>query len=137
VNRIREYFEFEVRFVGAGYLLLWPVLAHDNAFALLNMPIFCGEDAVVPSAPLCDVLPVLQLPPGLHLIGLVSAGYVVFTFALRLPRLLRRFRREPADVDAAQPPALPPAAAQLRREELLTLGPVRPRKTFGLRGAEP
>ena len=141
MNRIKEYFEFEARFLGLGYMLLWPVIAHDNSIVTLNTPIFCGENAYLPFAPLCHLSHAVHLSPGLHLIGLMSASYVVGSLALRR---LRRWRRVPAANDVAMSVSasridamLPPAPRPTRAKPLCPLRPVRPRKTFGLRGTEP
>jgi hypothetical protein len=36
MNRVKDYVQFAVRFVGLGYLALWPVTAHDNGIAALG-----------------------------------------------------------------------------------------------------
>ncbi|MDO8878702.1 MAG: hypothetical protein Q8M24_17485 [Pseudolabrys sp.] len=102
MNRVREYIKFAVCFSGLGYIVLWPLTAHDA----------------------------LHLSPGLHLAGMTSSAWVLFTLVLR--PLRRRFRGR-----AVKP--IPSPLARLRLGKKRAPPPprryVQPRSHFGLRNA--
>lgn len=109
MNRVGEYIRFAVGFSGLGYLVLWPLTAHD----------------------------VLHLSPGLHLAGMMSSACVVIGLALR--PLRRRLRPKPSAAPMVTPVQLarlrlvarilPPAPPPPPRRY------VQPRSHFGLRNA--
>ena len=148
MNRVIEYIRFAVWFVGLGYIVMWPLTAHDNALVQLEASLVCGRTFGLKDL-MCDPHAVLHLSPGLHLIGLLAAIGVV----LRL--LLRRFLRAPLPATGESPsPALAVRmAATLERsfgrpsghafgpafgqKPLPPLRTVKPRAHFGLRDAPP
>ena len=135
MNLVRDYVGFAVRFVGAGYMALWPLTAPGDGFLLPDLSLLCGG-ALVPADVLCRWSPALHLSPGLHIAGTLSAAFVLMLLTLRLLRLLRRVRRnEPPDIG----PAKPDIAARLKLKRRPPAPPPRryvPRRSqFGLRGA--
>jgi hypothetical protein len=132
MNRVHDYIGFAVRFLGIGYMALWPLTAADGGFSALDMSFLCVRPSALDA--LCQLNPALQLPPGLHLIGTSSAACVLGALALRP---LRRWRRNRAAAANMPGPAIvarlklvrrPPPAPPPRRY-------VPPRSQFGLRGA--
>jgi hypothetical protein len=129
-NRVGDYCAFAVRFVGLGYLVLWP-LASPDPFGLAR---FCRSDAPYL---LCHWPHLLDLTPGLHLIGIFCAGALGVQLLLRGLARWRRTRAQRAQaamaLDARVPAALlrrprrPPFQAPLPR--------IKSRSQFGLRAA--
>lgn len=135
MNRVMDYIRFAVSFMGLGYIVLWPLVAHDNAITPFEGSLVCGDRSYWVLAAICDPAPILRLSPGLHLIGMFSAIYVLLQFLLRR---FRRMRRVPAVELAA-----PTAEARMqdvivrpsgRKPAVRSLRTVRPRAHFGLRG---
>lgn len=111
MNRCKDYVAFIVSFAGIGYLALWP----------LNMNGAGGSG--FGSA--------WNLPPALHVIGLVSAAFVLLRGIALLVRRQRR-RRAAKAVPAARlavVPARPP-----RWQAPPSTRVVKARAQFGLRG---
>jgi len=132
MNRVHDYIGFAVRFLGIGYMALWPLTAADGGFTAFDMSFLCVGSSALDA--LCRLNPALQLSPGLHLIGTSSAAYVLGALALRP---LRRWRRSRA---AAANMAGPDILARLKLVRRPRPGPaprryVPPRSQFGLRGA--
>ncbi len=48
MNRVKEYMQFAVWFVGLGYMALWPLTAHDNGIATLGAALICGSHSLGP-----------------------------------------------------------------------------------------
>jgi len=127
-NRVGDYCAFAVRFVGLGYLVLWP-LASPDPFGLAR---FCRSDAPYL---LCRWPHPIELTPGLHLIGVFWAGALGIHLLLRGLARWRRVQAQRAQAammfDARVPAALlrrpqrPPFQAPLPK--------VKPRSQFGLR----
>ena len=127
MNLVRDYIGFAVRFVGLGYMALWPLTAAGEGVADVDLSFLCGGIL----AP-CRWSPALHLSPGLHIAGTLSAAFVLGVLALRLLRRVRR--KQPPDAVYAKPdiagrlklkrrpPAPPPRRYVPRRSE------------FGLRG---
>lgn len=135
MNRVHDYIGFAVRFLGFGYMALWPLTAADGGLAALDLSSLCVRPLALVGT-LCHLSPALHLSPGLHLIGTISAGSVLTGLALRPWRRWRRKRDSAADIarldiearlkPVRRPPPPPPPPP--RRY-------VRPRSQFGLRGA--
>ena len=151
MNRVKDYVQFAVWFVGLGYMVLWPLTAHDNGISMLGAAFGAADVCGIPAVPMidviCDPLPMLRLSPGLQFIGAMSAVYVIARLLLRQWHHVRQQRlaptgaadglghpleRNPVSDDCADrvrtmfrrlnvPPPPPPRA-------------VRPRRQFGLRG---
>lgn len=103
--RVWDYFNFAVWFAGLGYLVLW----------------------------LSGTLDHLALPPGLHLIGVVSALFV----PVRATFCMISRRRAAAACMPKIHPRSPHAVLRQVRPKARTLAPlptVKPRNHFGLRG---
>jgi hypothetical protein len=129
-NRVGDYCAFAVRFVGLGYLVLWP-LASPDPFGLAR---FCR-----PGAPhlLCRWPHLLDLTPGLHLIGISCAGALGIHLLLRAAARWRRARAQRAQAGVALNARVP--AALSRRPQRppfqAPLPKIKPRSHFGLRAA--
>lgn len=138
MNRCKDHLCFAVRFVGLGYVVLWPLTASGYDGKLFGASILCGDDGALTLGmlgPLCHSAHPLTLSPALHIMGFVAALVVG---ARLLRRLLRRFRRARAApipttaIDSSRValrPARPSAPLRLPR-------PVSPRSQFGLRGTK-
>jgi hypothetical protein len=132
MNRVKDYIRFAVCFAGLGYIVLWPLTAHDGSIAAFEASLICGGRFF--AGTICRLPQPMTLPPGLHLIGLLSAVAVVARYVWRRFSGVRRLRRvRPGDVAAA--------VWRLRmvtRARSLTAMPrrcaVKPRRQFGLRG---
>jgi hypothetical protein len=126
-NRVVDYCAFAVRFIGLGYLVLWPFSTPDP-FGLAR---FCRPDT--PLQRFFYHWPQLvTLTPGLHLIGILCASYL----AIRL--LFRRRARALHANGALTPSVNDPAtlAGTPQRAPLVKPRPkVKPRSEFGLRGS--
>ena len=135
--RVRDYVQFAVWFTGLGYIVLWPLTAHDNDIARLGAYLICSDEPLGPVKLVCNPPHALHLSPGLHLLGLMSAICVLFRLLLRQVRGLRRahgpFGAETATPAIASriPAVLPRPARPAPRERTCPLRPVRPRKNFG------
>lgn len=153
MNRVKDYTQFVIGFVGIGYMVLWPLTAHDNGVVAFGTALVCRGRAAGWIAMACDQSHGLRLSPGLHVLGLASAACVMI-------RLVSRQWRRRRDAAAAAPhdpsqagQTTPPCAACA---DAMTRGPVdrvaaalrrsitpprpspravRPRRDFGLRGA--
>ena len=129
-NRVGDYCAFAVRFVGLGYLVLWP-LASPDPFGLAR---FCRSDAPYL---LCHWPHPIELTPGLHLIGVFCAGAIGIHLLLRGLARLRRAQAQRAQAAMALDARVP--AALLRRPQRpqfqAPLPRVKPRSQFGLRAA--
>jgi hypothetical protein len=146
MNRVKDYLQFTVWFVGLGYLALWPLTAHDNGMAAFGAAFICGGHSLINM--ICDPAHALRLSPGLHLIGTMSAACVIVRLLLRQWCHWRWQRCAPtgAAADEGNPAERNPAtglranrwSAKLGRPSAppsLPLRAVRPRTHFGLRGA--
>ncbi|MEJ2435773.1 MAG: hypothetical protein P8Y53_22510 [Pseudolabrys sp.] len=130
-NRVIDYCGFAVRFVGLGYVVVWP-LSTPDPFALAR---FCRPRAA-PWQWLCHWPQLVHLTPGLHLLGLVCAGALAAHLALRQAARWRRaqvLRASTARALAMDPP--PVAEARPPRHSAFAKPPpkVAPRSQFGLR----
>ena len=140
MNRVHDYLQFTAGFVGLGYIVLWPLTAHDNGIAGFDLSVICGRSFVLVNL-ICDPPYELRLSPGLHLLGLMSAVFFILFILRLLLRQLRRLRfTPPADEIASNVTAralMMGIQAALRRPFAQTLPPpraVKPRTHFGLRG---
>lgn len=122
MNRIKDYSGFAAWFLGLGYLVLWPITADEFGGVSFSASILCREGAAEWLRLLCNCTPALRLPPGLHLLGFMSALYVA---ARVLADAVRRSRHASLSVTSA---ALHTDAPPLRY--------VKPRTQFGLRGVQ-
>ncbi len=136
MSRIRDYSAFAIWFAGLGYMALWPISSLDAEGRPFGAALFCPDRASGTLNLLCSSAHPLQLPPGLHALGCVSALFVAVRL---LSRALRRSRR-PANslaIDlSTQLARLPQTAPPPRRRKPAPRPrPVKPRAQFGLRGA--
>jgi hypothetical protein len=136
MNRIKDYACFSGWFAGLGYIVLWPVTARDLGGQPFGGSIFCYDGGPGLTNYLCDSTHLLQLPPGLHALGFLSAAFVTTRLLVhsfkRVRRVAGRGKTEaaPASVSSAtvalrrlhRPPPPPPRRL------------VKPRTHFGLRG---
>jgi hypothetical protein len=136
MNRARDYINFAVKFVGLGYIVLWPVSVIGTSGNVFGAAVLCGGRLGAAMDHLCQLPHLLRLNPGLHIVGAVSAALAV----LHLAAAAVRSRRPPGDPGAAAKPAGSVAAVKPKtpRFRFRPLPPPRklgrPRKEFGLRG---
>lgn len=129
-NRVVDYGAFAVRFVGFGYLALWPLSTPDR-FGLGRL---CRPDA--PGWRLfCHWPQLIHLTPGLHLIGVFCAGALAVHLTLRLAARFRRARAKRADAARAANVGVPQALARTPQRSVFAapLPKIKPRSAFGLR----
>ncbi len=128
MNRIKDYVGFVGWFAGLGYIVLWPVTSPDLGGKPFGATIFCRDGSAGLADFLCNSAHPLQLPPGLHVLGFLSA---VFVTTRLLVYAIRRSRRTAGTIS---PMARIPAALAPMRKPAPQRPPVKPRTHFGLRG---
>jgi len=128
-NRVVDYCGFAVRFIGLGYLVLWP-LARPDPLGLAGL---CRSGALWRAARfLCHWPQFVTLTPGLHLLGILCVGWLAIWI---LWRQGVRFRRaHAARADAALALSTRIAVVPGRPAFVAPLPKVKPRSQFGLRG---
>jgi len=126
-NRVVDYCWFAVRFIGLGYLAVWP-FATANPLGLTRL---CRPEAL-PWRLLCHWPQLVHLTPGLHLIGLLCAGLLAGHLALRLAARIKRARAARANAERALTLRVPAALTRTPPFEA-PLPKVKPRSEFGLR----
>ena len=129
MNRIKDYVRFVIWFAGLGYIVLWPVTSPDLSGKPFGASIFCRDGAPGLTDFLCNSAHPLQLPPGLHAIGFLSA---VFVTTRLLVHAIRRARRAAGSNAVGIPAAIAPPPPP--RKPAPPRRPVKPRTHFGLRG---
>lgn len=131
-NRVGDYCAFAVRFVGLGYIVLWP-LAVSDPFGLAR---FCRRDGSLWQV-FCHWPHLLSFTPGLHLIGVFCAGALGIHLALRRLTCWRQTRLSRASAVAAPNARVAAALARAAQPPLFRapLPTVKPRSHFGLRQA--
>jgi len=131
MNRVHDYIGFAVRFLGLGYMALWPLTAADGGFAAFDLSFLCVRASALDA--LCQLSPALHLSPGLHLIGASSAACVLGALAVRP---LRRWRRKGASAASIAGPDIVARLKLVRRPPPPPPRRYVPRRSqFGLRGA--
>ena len=136
MNRIKDYAGFAGWFAGLGYIVLWPITTRDLGGPSFGASIFCYDGGPGITNYLCNSAHSLQLPPGLHMLGFVSAAFVTTRL---LAHSIKRVRRVAKRGKAEAPPATANSATvALRRLRKPPQPPprraVKPRTHFGLRG---
>jgi len=129
MNRIRDYLGFVGWFAGLGYIVLWPVTAADLSGKPFGASLFCRDGLPGVLDLLCNSAHFLQLPPGLHALGFLSAVFVTIRLLLHA---FRRTRRAAAATSATAP--ITAAFAPPVRKSPPLRSAVKPRTHFGLRG---
>jgi hypothetical protein len=125
MNRVKDYCQFAVCFVGLGYIAFWPLIAHDGGGATLEAALICGGHSAGLVDRICRPPYAMALSPGLHLVGFLSAAGVVLRCLLCR---LRRPRRAGSGIAAR------PASRPCSRLMTPPPRPIKPRRQFGLRG---
>jgi hypothetical protein len=136
MNRIKDYAGFAGWFAGLGYIVLWPVTAADLGGKPFGASIFCRDGAPGLTDFLCNSSHPLQMPPGLHALGFLSAVFVTTRLLIYAIRRPRRAGGKDAIMSANATPALPTEAIApppLRKPPPQRHA-VKPRSHFGLRG---
>ena len=136
MNRVGDYTHFTVRFVGLGYVALWP-LSSDGSGRPFGAALFCGEGGSALVDLLCQAPHPLQLSPALHAVGAAAAAFVMVELLLRVVRRRRRRAQSlavPETIVVARIPGVIPKAPRHRKPSPPPR-PVKPRAQFGLRGA--
>jgi hypothetical protein len=129
MNRARDYINFAVKFVGLGYVVLWPLSVTSTSGDVFGAALVCSGRFGAAVARLCDLPHVLRLSLGLHVVGALCAALALVHLAVLALNARRKTRA------AAAAPAFKPKKP---RFHLRPLPPPRkagrPRKEFGLRG---
>lgn len=131
MNRIKDYAGFAIYFAGLGYIVLCPLIVPAFGGEPFVAPILCREGALSLLDLLCNSTHPLQLPPGLHVMGILSAVLAAF---LLLCRAIKRWRRAAAARASALATQMALTPASPPRKPVRPLRPVKPRTHFGLRG---
>jgi len=130
MNRIKDYAGFAVCFAGLGYIVLWPLISPEFGGRPFAASIFCGGGSPGVLDWLCNSAHPLQLSPGLHAVGILSAAVATLRLLFYVVRRWRRPAATRESVLAARIPVAPPAWRRPARP----LRPVKARTQFGLRG---
>lgn len=143
MSRLRDYLGFSVRFVGLGYVVLWP-LSTPGGGELFGAALVCHDRVGRALDFVCAWPHPLRLSLGLHATGALCAVVVAVQLcavAVRRARRLRSGRATPVSPSVeAEPPTVvaqsqPRALLKLRRRPLPPpRKSVPPRSHFGLRG---
>ena len=128
MNRIKDYVCFAACFAGLGYIALWPITA-DEGGGSFGASMFCRGGGPDWLGFLCHSAGPLQLPPGLHALGFMSA---VFVTTRALADAVKRSRQRASPVLATTHTADAPSTSPRRPRQ--SLPKVKPRTHFGLRG---
>jgi hypothetical protein len=135
MNRARDHISFAVKFVGLGYIALWPLSVTNTTGIVFGADFVCGGRLGAAVDTLCHLPHPFRLSLGLHIVGAAFAAAAL----LHLTALALRSRRRQGDGAAAS--AAAPAPAVPRKKPRFRLRPLppprkpgRPRKEFGLRG---
>jgi hypothetical protein len=132
MNRVKDHIQFAICFSGLGYILLWPLTAHDGPIAAFEASLICGG-RFLPDT-ICRLPQPMMLSPGLHLIGLLSAVAVVARCIWRRSTRLRHFCRAGSG-DAARAMSRLRMVARVSSPAVMpSRRAVKPRRQFGLRG---
>ena len=135
MNRIKDYAGFVGWFAGLGYIVLWPVTAADLGGKPFGASIFCYDGAPSLTDFLCHSAHPLLLPPGLHLLGFLSAVFVTTRLLVHAIRRTRRAAGTRAAVKSSPMARIPAALVPMsQRKPAPRRSPVKPRTQFGLRG---
>ena len=127
MNRARDYINFAVKFVGFGYIVLWPLSVANTSGDVFGAAFVCGGRLGAAVSHLCGLPHPFRLSLGLHVVGALFAA------------LALRARRKPRE-DAAPSAAVPVAVVKPRKARFHLRPPPtprklgRPRQEFGLRG---
>ncbi|MGN6572643.1 MAG: hypothetical protein ACTHLO_14640 [Pseudolabrys sp.] len=138
MNRLKDHLCFAVRFVGFGYVVLWPVSTPAGG-DLFGASLLCRAGGAGALDVVCNMPHPLQLGIGLHAVGALCAALAVCDLLLR-GVLRARGRRNAAAIAPAEPVQAPPAAAFVPQVRPRRRPMPPPRKLtearthFGLRG---
>ena len=131
MNRVRDYLRFAVRFIGLGYIVMWPFASVGGNGAPFGASLLCADASAGVLRLLCRAPHIVPLPLSLHLLGVLSAVAVVSQALYDCVRHVRA--RQTADARASElPGAAQPAPRRIR---LADLPRVKSRSHFGLRAA--
>jgi hypothetical protein len=136
MNRARDYINFAVKFVGLGYIVLWPVTVAGTSGNVFGAAVVCGGRLGAAMDHLCRLPHLLRLNLGLHIVGALFAVLAL----LHIAALAVRLGWPPSDGGAAATATGSVAAVKPKkpRFRFKPLPPPRklnrPRKEFGLRG---
>ena len=138
MNRIKDYANFATWFAGLGYIVLWPVTSPASGDKSFGASVFCRDGSLSVLDLPCNSGQLLELPPGLHALGFLSAAFV----AIRLLFLAARRWRCSAGAEPANTPKMPidriqiamPRSPKRKVPPRPPLRLVKPRDHFGLRG---
>jgi hypothetical protein len=135
MNRIKDYAGFMGWFAGLGYIVLWPVTTADLGGKPFGATIFCYDGAPSLTDFLCNSAHSLQLPPGLHVLGFLSAVFVTTRLLVHTIRRARRVAGARAAGTSSPKARIPVALTPMsQRKPAPRRPPVKPRTHFGLRG---
>src|ERR1700754_3699670 len=89
MNRIKDYIYFAACFAGLGYIALWPISTAETGGSF-GASMFCRNGAPDWLGFMCQPGQPLRLPPGLHVLGFVSAVFVIARALVGAVKLSRR-----------------------------------------------
>lgn len=142
MNRLKDYLGFSVRFVGLGYIVLWP-LSTPGRGDLFGAAIVCHDRVGRALDLVCNWPHPLHLSIGLHMTGALCALLATSQLLVVVVRRARRPRAgaavSPSVAATAEPPVVrterPLAPIRARRRPMPPPRKgVPPRTHFGLRG---
>ena len=128
MNRVWGYSGFAVRFIGLGYIVLWPFASVSGGSAPFGASLLCADASAGVLRLLCHAPHPVPLPLSLHLLGALAAAAAVLQVLYDYVRGVRA----PRTIGALQAGDLEPAPRRIR---LADLPRVKPRSHFGLRSA--
>jgi len=127
MKRVKDYASFAVWFIGASYIVLWPLLARGHGVAVSRALSLC--DVRVGSASECSLSAPPALPFALHGIGMAA---VIFVLVQLILAVAKRIHRKAAS--ACRDPFS--IAAWRIRMRIRPIAHNTPRREFGLRGTD-
>ena len=139
MNRARDYINFAVKFVGFGYIVLWPLSRTGATGDVFGAAFMCEGRLGAAVSALCRLPHPLRLSLGLHVVGALFAALAL----LHLASLALRAQRRPRERAVASAAPFVPVPAGVARPKKVRFHlrplppprkPGRPRTEFGLRG---
>lgn len=129
-NRVVDYCNFAARFMGLGYLVLWPFTRSDP----FGISLLCAPH-LLPWRLICHWPQPVRLTPGLQLIGIVCVGWLAIHLMLRQVMRWRRAHAARSNAASALAARVPSARPPPRSPFARPLPKIKPRSQFGLRSA--
>ena len=129
-NRVVDYCNFAARFIGLGYLLLWPFTRPDP----FSLSLLCAP-RLLRWRLFCQWPQPLHLTPGLQQIGIACVGWLAVHLVLRQVVGWRRARAKRTHAALAIAARVPSARPPPRSAFARPVPKIKARSEFGLRPA--